>query len=52
LAVFEFTFDLRRGYVLRRQFFVVATIGLAIVTEAIRELDGHSVDIAPGRDDF
>jgi hypothetical protein len=52
LAVFEFTFDRRRGYVLRRQFSVVATIGLAIETEAIRELGDHTVDIAAGHDDF
>jgi hypothetical protein len=52
LAVFEFTFDRREGYVLRRQFSVVATAGLAIVTEAIRELGGHAVDIAAGQEDF
>jgi hypothetical protein len=41
-----------RNYVLRRQFSVVATTGLAIVTEAIRELDDHAVDIAAGLEDF
>jgi hypothetical protein len=41
-----------RGYVLRRQFSVVATTGLAIVTEAIRELDDQAVDILAGQDDF
>jgi hypothetical protein len=52
LTVFEFIFDQCGGYVLRRQFSVVATTGLAIVTEAIRELDDHAVDIAAGHDDF
>jgi hypothetical protein len=52
LTDFEFTFEWYDGYVLRRQFSVVATAGLAIVTEAIRELGDHAVDIAAGHDDF